>query len=215
MNPTEDLIIESMGSPEGPLVFGIRRDQIPKYLNYSDQLLRQGLPHVGLYPGAEELLKTLKQNGIKLAIASTSRRTNLDLMMKGTGLDKYFDVIIAGDESEIKPDPTSTLKALSLLAGTDDLEKIKTESIFIGDTDKDLGAAKNAGIDSVLFFPEEHSKFYKYDDLQKFNPTYTVKDLEKVANIVQFGRSPNFSANTQSSPSNSAGLGLSMSALAS
>lgn len=43
---------------------------------------------------------------------------------------------------------------------------------MIGDSDKDLGAARNFGIDSVLFYPAEHKKFYDLEKLKELEPTY-------------------------------------------
>ncbi len=56
--------------------------------------------------------------------------------------------------------------------------------LYIGDSDKDLGAAKNAGIDSVLFYPAEHKKFYNLDALKTYSPTYIVDDFRKIMTIV-------------------------------
>ncbi len=55
---------------------------------------------------------------------------------------------------------------------------------MIGDSDKDLGAANNFGIDSVLFYPPEHKKFYDIEKLKKLRPTYIVSDLRQILEIV-------------------------------
>jgi phosphoglycolate phosphatase-like HAD superfamily hydrolase len=60
----------------------------------------------------------------------------------------------------------------------------KSQAVMIGDSDKDLGAANNAGIDSILFYPPEHKKFYDLDKLRQLGPTYIVDDFRKIVEIV-------------------------------
>ena len=55
---------------------------------------------------------------------------------------------------------------------------------MIGDTEKDVGAANNAGIDSILFFPPEHKRFYDIDKLKKHKPTHIVSDFRHIIEIV-------------------------------
>jgi pyrophosphatase PpaX len=94
-------------------------------------------------------------------------------------LHGYFDIIVAyEDTKEHKPNPEPLEKALKELGGS------KQETIMIGDTDKDIVAANRAGISSILFFPEEHSKFYKYEELISHKPTYVVNDFRKILEIV-------------------------------
>lgn len=77
-----------------------------------------------------------------------------------------------------KPHPEPLEKALRLLGGT------KTGAVMIGDSDKDLGAANNTGVDSILFYPSEHKKFYNLARLKQLNPTYVVDDFRQVLEIV-------------------------------
>jgi phosphoglycolate phosphatase-like HAD superfamily hydrolase len=60
----------------------------------------------------------------------------------------------------------------------------KSDTIMIGDSDKDIGAANNVGIDSVLFFPPEHTHYYDLEEFKNFKPTYIVDDFKKVLDIV-------------------------------
>ena len=55
---------------------------------------------------------------------------------------------------------------------------------MVGDTDKDLGAAANFGIDSMLFYPPEHEKFYPLEKLKGYNPTYVFDDFKKLLELV-------------------------------
>jgi phosphoglycolate phosphatase-like HAD superfamily hydrolase len=68
------------------------------------------------------------------------------------------------------------------------LERLHAEpdqAIMIGDSDKDIGAATNAGIDSLLFYPAEHQKFYDIEQLLRLKPTYVVDDFRQIMQIIR------------------------------
>jgi phosphoglycolate phosphatase-like HAD superfamily hydrolase len=65
------------------------------------------------------------------------------------------------------------------------LGAIKGQTIIIGDSDKDLGAAQNVGIDSILCYPPEHTKFYDLDELKPLHPTYIVQSLDEIKSIIK------------------------------
>jgi len=90
-----------------------------------------------------------------------------------------FDAIIAWDDvTEHKPNAEPIEKALEAIGGN------KEQAIMVGDTEKDILAGHNAGVDTVLYYPPEHSKFYSYDRLTKHKPTHVIKDFRKLIDIV-------------------------------
>jgi HAD superfamily hydrolase (TIGR01509 family) len=63
-------------------------------------------------PGIEEFLKILQEKNIPKAIVSGSHRSNVLLGLKVTKMEKYFQVIVSGDDLEKKkPDPEPFLFA--------------------------------------------------------------------------------------------------------
>lgn len=63
-------------------------------------------------PGVEEFLKKLEEQNIPKAIVSGSHRSNVLLGLRVTKLEKYFQVIVSGDDLEKKkPDPEPFLHA--------------------------------------------------------------------------------------------------------
>ena len=63
-------------------------------------------------PGVFELLDYLKSTGVKIALASSSRRESVVRELTEGGVIDYFDEIVAGDMvSKSKPDPQIYLKA--------------------------------------------------------------------------------------------------------
>ncbi len=145
----------------------------------ADAIAKQKLPEVDLYPDAMVVLETLKKRGKKLALITTSPRINLQRVLEKHSLADMFDTIITGDDTtHHKPHPEPLELALQRLGGT------KDQAVMIGDSDKDLGAAQNAGVDSILFYPAEHRKFYDLDKLKQFDPTHVVDDFRKVLDLV-------------------------------
>lgn len=49
-----------------------------------------------------------------------------------------------------------------------------------------MGAAINAGVDLVPFYPDTHKKFYDLHELQSLKLTYTIRNLREVMDIVSF-----------------------------
>lgn len=136
---------------------------------------KRELPDVELYPDALRVLSALRAHGKKIALITTSPHENVQLVLDKHNIAQYFDTIVAGDDVQNhKPDPEPLEMALNKLGGT------KAEAVMIGDSDKDLGAAQNFGIDSILFYPPDHRKFYDLSALKTFDPTYVVEDFTMI-----------------------------------
>lgn len=66
--------------------------------------------------GLHEILEFFKQNGVKLAVASSTVRPRVEKNLKKSGILEYFDVLTTGDEvSEGKPNPEIFQKAAKKL----------------------------------------------------------------------------------------------------
>jgi pyrophosphatase PpaX len=152
---------------------------IEQAIDEMDALAKQKLPDVALYPDALEVLEKLHANGKKIALITTSIHENIEHLLEKHYIAQFFDVVIAGDDvKHHKPHPEPLEKALEKLGGT------KERAVMIGDSDKDLGAAKNASIDSILFYPEEHTKFYSLEKLETLSPTYVICDFRDVLKAI-------------------------------
>ncbi|MBR4462242.1 MAG: HAD family phosphatase [Erysipelotrichaceae bacterium] len=67
-----------------------------------------------LRPGAQEILAFCKENGIRTAIATTTKQEMTEKVLKNTGIGHYFDFVINGSMvSHSKPDPELFLKAIA------------------------------------------------------------------------------------------------------
>jgi len=98
-----------------------------------------------LYPGAMNLIEILKTQGKQVGLVTNKPRRFVELMLPAFDLHDAFDSIVAGDDLPTKkPEPDMVHKALS------DLDRAPHEACLVGDSKADLGAAKAAGVASIL-----------------------------------------------------------------
>jgi HAD superfamily hydrolase (TIGR01509 family) len=101
---------------------------------------------VTLRPGVARLMMAAEAQGIALAIATTTSRSNLDSLIKGSALSDFaFSAIVTGEDvTRKKPDPEVyqiALKQLSLAAG---------ECVAFEDSEHGLFAADACRIRTVI-----------------------------------------------------------------
>ncbi len=119
------------------------------------------LKNVPLYDGALSVLQELKDNDLKLGLVSTSNRKMLEAAFKNNKINHLFDVTVTEEDSvKHKPNPEPLFIAL------DKLGVEPKNALFVGDSIKDTGAAKNAGMDLLLFAPKSHEIYYDLNRLR-------------------------------------------------
>ena len=96
------------------------------------------------FPGAIELLKSLREYGVRIALASSAPIENIQLVIQDLGIDNCFAVIVWGREvTEGKPSPQGFLLAAQRL-GVEPKNCVVIEDSVAGVT-----AAKRAGMRCV------------------------------------------------------------------
>jgi len=96
-----------------------------------------------LFPKAKELLSTLKAQGLKLAVATSKNRKELDSALEHTQLVGVFEITCCGAEHREKPDPAMLHYIMQMLKVQQD------ECLMVGDTVTDIFFAANAGVPAV------------------------------------------------------------------
>ena len=95
-----------------------------------------------LFPGAAELLRALKAQGIKTAIVSTKRGDTIEVILERLGVaDTIALVIGSADVKRHKPDPEGLLGALETM-GVE-----RADVLYCGDTIIDAATGQGAGVD--------------------------------------------------------------------
>ncbi|MBI9101700.1 MAG: HAD family phosphatase [Spirochaetales bacterium] len=95
--------------------------------------------------GVDGILSALKAQHIPMAVASSTRRKNVEGLLKLGGIRDYFDYLVCGDEvKHSKPDPEIFLKA----AGA--LEIKPANCLVFEDSFQGIRAANAAGMRPVM-----------------------------------------------------------------
>lgn len=179
LSATDKEIAAQFGDWEGPKKLGISDNDYESYIARLMELVNEKLPKVKLYPGARKLLESLRKNDKNMALITSSKKANIKAALHNNDLEKYFDVILAAEDVENhKPHPEVIEKSLDMLNGA------KDKAVIIGDSSKDLEAAQNANIDSILVYPNSHKTYYDLEKLKDYKPTYILDSLGKVRNII-------------------------------
>jgi len=97
-----------------------------------------------LLPGVKEVLDTLKNAGIKMAVASNKPGNFSRPLLKHLDIGKYFGKIICGDEIEnMKPHPESIFIIMK------EFGVLPEETIYVGDMIFDVKTAQAAGVQCI------------------------------------------------------------------
>jgi len=137
------------------------------------QYQKEYKPHLKLIDGLDLFLKKAYQQNIKMAIGSAAIMFNIDFVLDGLDLRKYFSVIVSADDvKKSKPDPETYLKCAEALKVSPD------ECIVFEDAPKGVESAQNAGMRSVvLTILHEQHEFDQYKNIVAFGKDYKEKDL--------------------------------------
>lgn len=109
----------------------------------------------------------------KLAIVTTSRRVDFEIIHKDKGITDFMDfVLCVEDYSKAKPHPEPYLKGLELFGAK------KEETLIVEDSQRGLISANKAEIDCVIV----HNEFTKTQDFS--SAKYKINKLEDIFNIL-------------------------------
>jgi HAD superfamily hydrolase (TIGR01549 family) len=165
---------------DGMLRLGVPEADLPKIFASWDKTAAANLPHVPFYDGITDVFAALKRRGKKLAVVTATIRPTMEVVFDSHSMHDMFDVVVTGSDIKAhKPDPEGVLFALGHL-GVD-----KDRAVMLGDSEKDLGAARNAGIDSVLFYPPQHELFHALEELKADEPTYVIHSWQELSDQLQ------------------------------
>lgn len=112
-----------------------QREQYHQYFKHHDPKIK---------PDVKELLEDLKEQNIKLAVASSTRKESASHSLKITRLYDYFDFHIFGDMvAETKPNPALYNEVIA------HFQIDKNAALILEDSYHGIKAGNNAGIDVI------------------------------------------------------------------
>ncbi|MGL5540297.1 MAG: prolipoprotein diacylglyceryl transferase [Erysipelotrichaceae bacterium] len=131
---------------------------------------------VRLIEGAENVVKTLHEQGYDLGVVSNKNHKMVEHGLRFCGIHEYFQAIVGMDDVKTpKPNPEGLIKAChDMLRGFDDL-------IYVGDYTSDVLAAKNMSAFSVAFVSDEKHRA----ELAGAKPMRMINQLSEVLTLVQ------------------------------
>ncbi len=130
------------------------------------------LPHV------EETLHLLKEQGYRMAIATSKIRANVDGILEKLNWKTLFDVTATADEVEhLKPAPDIFRLALKRLGAE------PSRALVVGDTVNDVKAAKKVPIKVVTV----DSPFGGFEKVESAKPDATIGSLAELPDLLKKG----------------------------
>ncbi len=147
-------------------------DQMVAYYREQSNLkIEQGLK---AYPGAAETMKYLKSKGCTVGIVTSKMRKVATYHLELTGLLPYVDGLIGYEDSKIhKPNPDPILKALELF------DAKKETTVYVGDHENDITAAKKAGVSSCAV-----TYSHRLKEMLLVRPEFVIDELINLKDIV-------------------------------
>lgn len=113
-----------------------------------------------LFSGAADMVRTLRDSGHLLAVATGKSRRGLDRALAATGLAAYFHASRCADEGYSKPDPAMLRCIL------EHLDVQPERALMIGDTTHDMQMARSAGVARLAVSHGAHDA----SDLLEYEP---------------------------------------------
>ncbi|HUW21930.1 MAG TPA: HAD-IA family hydrolase [Candidatus Bathyarchaeia archaeon] len=175
--PAEKEIVGIFGDWQGASKLGVKDNDL-----FFKKLLVEvnaNLPFAKLHQGVKKTLVELTKRSKKLALVTSSKSASVLPALKNLKVQKIFQAILTEERvTHHKPHPEIVDKAIAALGGN------KDQALIIGDGQKDILAGQNAGIDTLIFYPQINSRFYSLDSLKKLKPDYFIRDFKAVLEII-------------------------------
>ena len=141
---------------------------------YRQEYLLTNETHSALFPGVENLLTELEEQGYLLAIATGKGREGLDLSLEETQLHGRFHITRCASETLSKPHPRM-LEEILHFTGLD-----AQQALMIGDTEYDMEMAQNANMHALAVSYGVHA----IDRLLKHKPVDCLDDITELPNCL-------------------------------
>lgn len=167
----------------GPPIFDSFRRELPindeqadfAVAKYREAYANGGILQFRIYDGNLELLRELKENGIKIGIASAKPQKFIIRIVAHLGLEDYFDYISAPAD-----DKADQSKVTLITKAVEALKADKPEVLMVGDRHFDINGANGAGVDSVGVTFGYGSE----EELREAGATYIAHNVAQVRDII-------------------------------
>lgn len=101
--------------------------------------------YVYLFDGMVDLLRDLKQQGVRIGIMTGKSRVSANISLRELGIAELIEVLVAGDDVTMpKPHPEGVIAALAQLGHPD-----HESGAMIGDSAADIYAGRDSGVFTI------------------------------------------------------------------
>lgn len=111
--------------------------------HYSRNFIAADRSPCDFFPGVRDLLASLQEKGVQLAVATGKSRKGLSRVLGNLEMETFFAATRCADETASKPDP------LMLHELCEEFAIRPKEAVMVGDTEYDLEMAQRIGMPSV------------------------------------------------------------------
>ncbi|WP_150267073.1 HAD family hydrolase [Paenibacillus tepidiphilus] len=139
------------------------------------QVSRENIASIQIYPGMRELLQEIRNYGIPCALCTGKDRSRTLEILKHHRLGEYFDFIVCSDDVH---HPKPHRESIDLILTH--LQLAGQDSVMIGDGINDIVCARNAGIQSIAVSWGDVSK----EELRLQQPTLLVETVEELRDAI-------------------------------
>lgn len=185
--------IEKMGFPPlpddrlrtfiGPPVFDSFKRELPMndeqaaeaVEKYREKYSESGIFRLRVYDGIEDLLKELKNSGIKIAIASSKPEKFVMRLIDYLNISSLIDFIAAPESDKAPEGKTVLVKRAVNHFGVD-----KSRALMVGDRYFDIDGANGAGVESIGVTFGYGSR----EELENAGSTYLADNTEEIRKII-------------------------------
>jgi HAD superfamily hydrolase (TIGR01549 family) len=137
---------------------------------YREYYRPRALDTTTLFPDVHITLAALAQRGIRLGVATTKSSMTTKRLLEHFQIAIYFYQIQGTDEMPYKPDPFIVGKILN------DQHWKHTETLMVGDTDKDIETGQNAGIFTCAVTYGSMTR----KELEEYSPDYLIDTIQEL-----------------------------------
>lgn len=143
------------------------------YINYQLTIHDE---YIKAFPGAQEMLATIKPLVKGIGVVTSKRRPMAERGISVTGLDRYIDhMVTLEDVEKPKPNAEPVLRGMQKFGATPD------QTVFVGDSYYDIESGYNAGVVTIGVTWGMAS----LEELQAAKPDYLVETWEKLIEVLK------------------------------
>lgn len=143
---------------------------------YKKIFKEDGICRVALFPEVAEVLRRLREAGLRLAIATSRDADSLVSILKRNGVEDCFETFVSNDDRLApKPDPQMVLTLLERMGLSAD------ETVVVGDTTFDIDMGNGAGCTTCAVSWGNHDR----KTLADAKPDFTIDSFSELPKLIK------------------------------